>query len=99
MLTVTAAMNRVERLYHYERFDRDRLEQLLATSSLFLSDTKGFNDPWDCRPFFDLGRLEDAAFYERQVQWFRQVDRKHNPHRSEEELDKRASRLRNDRLF
>jgi hypothetical protein len=44
---------------------------LLATNSIYLSDTKGFNDPWDCRPCFDLTRLDDPTFYQRQVEYFR----------------------------
>ena len=70
MQTVTAGMNRIRFLYNYQRFDAARLERFLATNSIYLSDTKGFNDPWDCRPCCDLTELDDPAFYERQVQVF-----------------------------
>ncbi|MBR0868211.1 DUF2971 domain-containing protein [Bradyrhizobium sp. YCK136] len=99
MRTVTAAMNRIQFLYNYQRFDAGRLERLLATNSLYLSDTKGFNDPWDCRPCYDLTRLDDPAFYERQVQFFEHVDRKRNTHLSDAEHRERADRLRKDRAF
>jgi hypothetical protein len=92
-------MNGIARLYHYQRFDPDRLRQQLASNSLYLSNTKGFNDPWDCRPCFDLTRLDEPAFYERQVQWFQRVDKEHNPHLSELEHERRARRLRDDRAF
>jgi hypothetical protein len=99
MSTVTAGMNGVRRLYHYQRFNPDRLRQILSSNSIYLSNTRGFNDPWDCRPFFDLNRLDEPAFYVRQVKWFERVDKKHNPHLSEKERAERATRLRNDRAF
>jgi hypothetical protein len=92
-------MNRIARLYHYQRFDPDRLRQQLASNSIYLSNTKGFNDPWDCRPCFDLTRLDEPAFYERQVQWFQRVDKERNTHLSAQEHEKRAARLRDDRAF
>ena len=99
MSTVTAGLNRIARLYHYQRFDPDRLRQQLASNSIYLSNTKGFNDPWDCRPCFDLTRLDEPAFYERQVQWFQRVDKERNTHLSAQEHEKRAGRLRHDRAF
>lgn len=99
MSTITAGMNRVTTLYHYQCFDPDRIRKQLESNCIYLSNTKGFNDPWDCRPCFDLNRLDEPAFYERQVQWFRQVDRIHNTHLSETELQVRACRLQDDRAF
>jgi hypothetical protein len=92
-------MNRIRFLYNYQRFNADRLKGLLATNSIYLSDTKGFNDPWDCRPCYDLTRLDDPAFYQRQVEYFERIDRKHNSHLSEDEHKKRSDRLRKDRTF
>jgi hypothetical protein len=99
METRDAGMNRIRFLYHYQRFDAARLERVLATNSIYLSDTKGFNDPWDCRPCYDLTRLDDPAFYQRQVAYFERIDRKHNTHLSEDEHRGRADRLRKDRKF
>ena len=90
MQTVIAGMNRIRFLYNYQRFDAARLERLLATNSFHLSDTKGFNDPWDCRPCYDLTRLDDPAFYRRQVEYFERVDRKRNTHLSEHEHQQRV---------
>jgi Protein of unknown function (DUF2971) len=97
--TRDAGMNRIRFLYHYQRFDTARLERLLATNSIYLSDTKGFNDPCDCRPCFDLTRLDDPTFYQRQVEYFERVDRKRNTHLSEDGHQQRAARLRKDRSF
>src|SRR5215471_16013788 len=99
MKTVTAGMNRIAFLYNYQRFDAGRLERLLVTNSIYLSDTKGFNDPWDCRPCYDFARLDDPAFYERQVEFFERIDRKINNHLSDTEHRERAARLRTDRAF
>jgi hypothetical protein len=99
METRDAGMNRIRFLYNYQRFDAGRLERLLVTNSIYLSDTKRFNDPWDCRPCFDLTRLDDPAFYQRQVEYFERIDRKHNTHLSESEHQQRAARLRSDRAF
>ncbi|HTR11787.1 MAG TPA: hypothetical protein VMI72_00685 [Roseiarcus sp.] len=92
-------MNHVARLYHYQRFVPDWLTQQLKTNSVYFSNTKGFNDPWDCHPCFDLTRLDEPAFYERQVQWFQRVDKERNTHLSAQKLEERASRLRHDRAF
>jgi hypothetical protein len=92
-------MNRIARLYHYQRFDPDRLRRQLANNSIYLSNPKGFNDPWDCRPCFDLTRLEEPAFYERQVQWLQRIDKERNTHLSAPELEERVRRLRDDRTF
>ncbi len=99
METRDAGMNRVTYLYNYQRFDAAHLERLLTKNSIYLSDTKEFNDPWDCRPCFDLTRLDDPIFYERQVEHFERVDRKHNTHLSEDEHRQRAAMLRKDRKF
>lgn len=99
MSTTTAGMSGVKYLFHYQRFDADRLRQQLSSNTIYLSDTKGFNDPWDCRPCFDLTRLEEPVFYERQVKWLERADKKHNPHLSEGERRERAARLRKDPAF
>jgi hypothetical protein len=99
MSTVTAGMKGLARLYHYQRLVPDRLVYLLASNSIYLSDTKSFNDPWDCRPCFDLTRLEEPAFYERQVQWFQRIDRERNTLLPAAQLEERSRRLRDDRKF
>ena len=99
MERVTAARRRIENLYHYQRFDRGRLEEILRTGNIFLSNASRFNDPWDCKPYFDFTRLDDPIFFERQVQWFDRAARKNTAYLSEEEFRRRAARLRSDRPF
>jgi len=100
----TAADNKIVHLYHYQAFDvetdtdSDRLSDILKTNRIYLSNPKGFNDPWDCRPCFDTTQLDDPAFYERQVNFFEQCDRKRN-NLSELEYQERSSKLRSNKNF
>jgi len=54
-------------LYHYQDFDpansvdSDRLVDVLDNNRMFCSDPRSFNDPWDCKPYFDLDALDDPA--------------------------------------
>lgn len=97
MKVTLAGDERLTRLYHYERYSWDWLSQTLLGGRIFLSDTKNFNDPWDCRPCFDLSRLDDPVFYERQVAWFDRSARKRTPNLTEHEYAQKANSLRRDR--
>jgi hypothetical protein len=99
MLTRTAANNGIDRLYHFQKFDPDRLTNILQTNRIYLSDTINFNDPWDCRPCFDLSRLDDPTVYGSHVEYFDRVSRKNFTSLPEEEHIRRAERLRSDRPF
>jgi hypothetical protein len=98
-VTHTAGSSGIDRLYHFQKFDLPRLQGLVETNRIYLSDPKYFNDPWDCRPFFDLSGLDDPTIYRRHVEWFDQASRKHNSHLPEEEHVGRARRLQEDRTF
>lgn len=61
-------------LYHWQRFGVDtgrkhanRLATLVRTGQLYCSSPGAFNDPWDCRPWFNTAVLQDAG--ERQRSW------------------------------
>ena len=43
-----------ERLYHFESFKPEWLIATLRDQKLFCSDPSTFNDPWDCKPGFDV---------------------------------------------
>ncbi len=97
MEIVTAAHNRIERLYHYQSFNSDRLEKLLSAKAIYLSNSASFNDPWDCKPYFDYTKLDDAEFRERQIEWLIRAARRNTPSLSVQECQRRADRLRLDR--
>jgi Protein of unknown function (DUF2971) len=56
-------------LFHYEPYCREHLLQTLVDRTLYLSRPSGFNDPWDCRPWFNPDALEDADIKEKTIQW------------------------------
>jgi hypothetical protein len=75
----TAASMKVKRLYRYQRFAPDRLGNLLQTNTVYCTSPNNFNDPWDCRPCFNDGQLENPEVLEKHIRWFEQADRKHYP--------------------
>ena len=94
----TAAERRIDHLFHYQPFDLDRLNNLLETRTVFLSNASCFNDPWDCKPYFDFTNLDDPVVYERQVEWFVRVARRQTPNISEARIHVLTEQLR-DRVF
>jgi hypothetical protein len=98
MKTKTAAEQRIRSLYHYQGFDDPaRLARILADDTVYCSNPKDFNDPWDCRPCFSKTTLDDPAQYERVVQWFVRIGRKRNPSIPDAEHSRREHVLRTER--
>jgi hypothetical protein len=60
-------------LYHHAAFDMGRLFPIIAFSRLRFSRPSGFSDAWDCRPFFDIGRIDDADWREETAQWLERL--------------------------
>lgn len=60
-------------LYHYQSVDGDirlgYLEATLRDRTIHMSKPSAFNDPWDCRPWFDATELDDPVERERLVKW------------------------------
>src|SRR5215472_11992557 len=53
-------------LYHYQDFNLDssddhleRLTDILKNHRIWCSNPANFNDPWDCKPYFDPALLND----------------------------------------
>ncbi|MGA3029053.1 MAG: DUF2971 domain-containing protein [Bryobacteraceae bacterium] len=57
----------ISSLYHYQDFhadrlvDVERLVDVLENHRVYCSDPADFNDPWDCKPYFDPALLDDPA--------------------------------------
>jgi hypothetical protein len=61
-----------QQYYNYQRFDRDRLLTVIRDKKLYFSDPLGFNDPWDCKPWFNFQpMLEDPVKRQQMVAFFR----------------------------
>ena len=91
---IPAAQAGFPQLYRYQRFDRDRLTQIVQGRRLYFSNPRAFNDPWDCRPWFDVDGLEDPAHLERHITWYERITKKHLPGIPEPEVARRAGILR-----
>jgi Protein of unknown function (DUF2971) len=74
--TETAAMLRVNRLYHYQPYKADWLRRTIQDDAIYFSNPNDFNDPWDCRPRYNEDALNDAAYCKRLVDWLDAVARK-----------------------
>lgn len=72
----------------------ERLARIFTENTIYYSNPKDFNDPWDCRPCFSKEALKDPEKYDRIVKWFIRCEQKQNPSLSEEERSKREQELR-----
>lgn len=61
----TAFDNKIERLYHYQPFNSEHITKLLKEKTIYCSNPKNFNDPWDCKPWYDLTALEDPVEFQK----------------------------------
>jgi hypothetical protein len=61
-------------LYHYQDFQpglhADRLADSLKNHRIYCSNPADFNDPWDCKPYFDPALLDDPANQARTAESF-----------------------------
>ena len=52
-------------LFHYQDFQpdlhTDRVADILRNHRIYCSNPADFNDPWDCKPYFDPALLDDPA--------------------------------------
>jgi hypothetical protein len=60
-----AAQAGISSLYHYQDFQSglhaDRLADILQNHRIYCSNPTDFNDPWDCKPYFDPDLLDDPT--------------------------------------
>jgi hypothetical protein len=76
-------------LYHYQSFRGDSigyLEKTLSERTIHFSKPSGFNDPWDCKPWFDGALLDDANEREMHLRWIVATNRLTKDHPTVDEL-------------
>ncbi|WP_299163553.1 DUF2971 domain-containing protein [Accumulibacter sp.] len=56
-------------LYHWQAFNEEWLAESLEKRTVYCSKPGDFNDPWDCRPFFNTEVLNDPDENERHIAW------------------------------
>ena len=90
----TAATERLRILYHWQPFIPERLEATLRNHTIYCSRPSDFNDPWDCRPFFNTEFLDDPENIKKSIEWAVRVC-KQDGRMSEEDLLRMAKELEN----
>lgn len=65
----TAHERRIRRLFHWQRFNAEWFEAQLKNGTIYCSNPKDFNDPWDCRPFFNTDILGDPGERQKHIDW------------------------------
>ncbi len=75
----TAHPKHLQYLYHWQRFVPEYLTTLLREQTIWCSNPATFNDPWDCKPFFNTEALRDEGERERHIEWYAEITRVHRP--------------------
>lgn len=83
----------MKRLYRYERFKEEYLASTLG-GQVHFSNPDDFNDPWDCKPWFNLP--DDLAERERLIEWLDRASRTRTPLFPKNERAVRIAQLRAD---
>lgn len=65
----TAAQRRLQNLYHWQAFNASRLEDTLRNNTIYCSSPRDFNDPWDCRPYFNTDLVNIPEERNRHIEW------------------------------
>lgn len=76
MQLVNAHQDGHRNLYHYQALKDNGLRYLEATlqhRTIHMSRSSSFNDPWDCKPWFNSSILDDPAERERHLEWLLQA--------------------------
>ncbi len=87
----SALDNGVDRLYHYQRFDEEHLENTIVRDLVRFTRPSSFNDPWDCKPVFSIP--EDKDEREALVRWMAAANAKHGTALDPDERERRVERL------
>jgi hypothetical protein len=83
-------------LYHWQPYHGDRLASLLRDRLIYLASPDAFNDPWDCKPYFNTAILENTEERERHIEWAGRICREHHGY-SEADVLRLQQSLRADR--
>lgn len=90
----TAAQKKIQRLYHWQRFDMARFEEQMKNGAVYCSSPRDFNDPWDCRPFFNTNLLADENERRKHIEWAVEVCKRHTS-MSASDIQRMSRELRN----
>ena len=86
-------------LYHWQRFNRDHVTTLLRDNVIWFSNPMSFNDPWDCKPYFNSDFVNDPVEVEKHVQSYAAMTRRRLKDITEEVIAQRQEAFRNNPKF
>jgi hypothetical protein len=84
----SALENGLERLFHYQPYRFEHLENTIWRRLIRFSRASAFNDPWDCKPSFFVP--EDRGELERLVRYMQAASEKHTPEMASAEREARV---------
>lgn len=90
----TAVERQLDFLYHWQPTNLERLEATLRKGTIYCSKPSDFNDPWDCRPFFNTDLLDDPQERQRHIDWVVDICRRGGC-MSNDDIAKMAPQLEN----
>lgn len=83
-------------LYRYQPFHEERLSTLICDKKIRFSNPASFNDPWDCKPWFDISTVDDPAEIERLIEYYVDITKRRRPDISDDAIAANSQRLRVD---
>lgn len=87
----TAASLKVPSVFHYQSFNEKWLRAAVCDRTIRFSNPKDFNDPWDCRPWYEVPSTSDER--RKLIQQLRSAHQKHYPNRSRTDRRLAAKRV------
>ena len=84
----------IDRLFHYQSFRPDFAREVVVDGVLHFSKPSDFNDPWDCKPWFDSEGLKDPMIFEDHLRYYIDITRKHRRDISEDAIAQSVENFR-----
>jgi hypothetical protein len=81
-------------LYHWQRFVPDHITTLLRDNVIWFSNPMSFNDPWDCKPYFNSAFVNDPLEIERHVESYAAMTRRRRKDITEDFIAQRQREFR-----
>jgi Protein of unknown function (DUF2971) len=86
-------------LYHWQKFNAEHVTTLLRDNVIWFSNPMSFNDPWDCKPYFNSDFVNDPVEVEKHVQSYAAMTRRRRKDITEEFIAQRQKEFRDNPKF
>lgn len=71
MNAAQAIFDNMQRLFHYQFYDKERLEDVLSDNRIYCSNPVDFNDPWDMKPL--VKKLDTEQERNEYIEYLRKI--------------------------